>query len=313
MGVRSASSPEEWAHLISESFVPLSLANISGAFHGSVEQTVLLPGVTVTDVHTHGHSVVLRTPRLTRVEPREYYLFSLHLGGAGAVLQDEREATLHPGTGALYDATRPYQLVFPTDTREIVLQVPRRSLRERVGAIDELSGRVLPADNPAARVFSAFLRELVGVSEQLALEQRAELGWTVVDLLATALRATVGAEPSAPTGRQTLLQAMRSSVLEHLSDPAFTSAALARRHGISLRYAADLFTEAGTSPAAYIRDQRLKAAHRALRDPRQSHRTIAAIAAGLGFTDRTTFTRAFVRQYGVTPADLRAGQGSDVS
>ncbi|MER5699954.1 helix-turn-helix domain-containing protein [Streptomyces mirabilis] len=310
MGAHIAESADEWVHLISESFVPLSLANVSGSFHGSAEQTVLLPGVTVTDVRTHGSSVVLRTPRLVRVAPREDYLFSLHLGGSGAVVQDEREALLRPGAGALYDATRPYRLVFPTDTREIVLQVPRRPLRDRVSGIDELSGRTLPADHPAARVLAAFLRELTGVSQELTPGQRAEFGLTAIDLLATALRATAGEETSTPTGRQALLRAMRDCVREHLTDSSFTPAVLARLHGISPRYAADLFAEAGTSPAAYIRDQRLRAAHRALTDPRQSHRTIAGIAAHLGFTDRTTFTRAFVRQYGTTPADLRAGQRS---
>ncbi|MFI6445737.1 helix-turn-helix domain-containing protein [Kitasatospora sp. NPDC050543] len=307
MGALRADSAEEWAHVISQSLVPLSLANMCASFRGSVEQTVLLPGVSVTDVRTEGHSSVLRTPRLTRAEPRDDYLFSLHLGGAGVGLQDEREAVLLPGAGALFDATRPYRLNFPADSREIVLQIPRRPLRDRVEGIDELSGRTLPAHHPAARVLAAFLRELAGVAQDLAPEQRAELGCTTIDLLATALRATVGGEPSAPRGRQALLQAMRSCVLENLTDPAFTPTVLARRQGISPRYAADLFAESGTSPAAYLRDQRLKAAHRALTDPRQSHRTIAGIAAQSGFTDRTTFTRAFVRRYGTTPSDLRAG------
>jgi AraC-like DNA-binding protein len=62
----------------------------------------------------------------------------------------------------------------------------------------------------------------------------------------------------------------------------------------------------GTSPAAFIRAQRLQAAHRALSDPRQAHRTTAGIATQYGFADRTTFTRAFVREYGITPAELRA-------
>ncbi|MFG2231401.1 helix-turn-helix domain-containing protein [Streptomyces sp. NPDC048723] len=225
-------------------------------------------------------------------------------------LQNEREAVLQPGTGALFDATRPYRLHFPADSREVVLQVPRRPLRDRVDDIDELSSRALPVEDAAWRVFAAFLRELADVSKELAPEQRAELGRTTIDLLATALRAAARGEPTAPTGRQALLRAMRCCVMDNLADPAFTPSALARHQGISLRYAADVFAEAGTSPAMFIRDQRLKAAYQVLADPRQSHRTIAAVAAHSGFADRTTFTRAFVRQYGMTPADLRAGSRS---
>ncbi|MET9694607.1 helix-turn-helix domain-containing protein [Streptomyces sp. NPDC006514] len=307
MGALHANSAEEWAQVLGESLVPLSLTNMSSAFRGSVEQTVLLPEVSVADVRTHGHSAVLRTDRLIRVEPRESYLFSLHLGGCGVGLQNEREAVLQPGTGALFDATRPYQLHFPADSREVVLQVPRRPLRDRVENIDELSSRALPAEAATWRVFAVFLRELADVSQELAPEQRAELGRTTIDLLATALRATAGRKPDVPTGRQAMLRAMRCCVMENLTDPAFTPSVLARRQGISLRYASDLFAEAGTSPAAFIRDQRLKAAYRALTDPRQSHRTIAGVAAHSGFADRTTFTRAFVRQYGMTPTDLRTG------
>ncbi len=105
---------------------------------------------------------------------------------------------------------------------------------------------------------------------------------------------------------------MRSCVQDHLTDSSFAPAVLARRHGISARNAADLFAEAGTSPATYIRDQQLKAAHRVLADPRQSHRTIARIAAQLGFTDRTTFTRAFVRQYGMARRPVES-MGSDLT
>ncbi len=306
MGVVVASSADQWAHMISESFVPLALGDVANTFQGSVEQNVLLPGLTVTDVHTHGHSEVRRTQRLTKAEPREVYLFSLHLSGQGTVLQDDREAVLQPGCGALYDTTRPYRLVFPTSTREIVLQVPRRVLHDRVRGIDDVCGRALPAEHPATRVLAAFLRELAETSSELAAEPRAELAWTSVELLATALRATARVEPAPSSGRQALLEAMKAHVREHLTDPDLTPMLLAQRQGISLRYAADLFAELGTSPAAFIRTQRLQAAHRALTDPRQAHRTTAGIAAQYGFADRTTFTRAFVREYGITPTELRA-------
>ncbi|WP_304454853.1 helix-turn-helix domain-containing protein [Nocardiopsis sp. YSL2] len=302
----SAEGPEQWAQVISDSFVPLALAGVSDSFRGSVEQTVLLPGVTMTGVDSRGHSVVLRTPRLTRVEPREFYLFSLQLGGAGTVLQGERRVPLAPGSGALYDATRPYRLAFPGPIREIVLQVPRPALRDLVGCgEDALYGRALPAAEPATRVLAAYLGELSGVADGLTGDQRAELGHTALGLLATALRASTGTEAPADTGRGALLSAMRAHVRDHFADPDLTAGRLAREHGVSARYTALVFAEAGTSPAAYIRDQRLRAAHRMLTDPRQRLRTIAGIAAAVGLPDRTTFTRAFTRRYGIAPSALR--------
>lgn len=308
MNVRVADGADEWAQVISESFVPLSLAAACETFQGTARQSILQPGLTVTEVRTRGPSIVTRTLRLTRTEPRDAYIFSLHLDGAGAVVQGEREAPMAHGGGALYDAARPYRLVFPTDTWEIVLQVPHRQLRERITRAEEICGRALPAEHPATRVLAVFLRELSSVSTQLDTAQRAELGGAAVDLLATALRTLAGDGHEAPAGRQALLAAMRAFVGENLTDPRLTPEVLARRHGISVRYAGELFAEAGTSPAAYIRSERLRAAHRALTDPQQSHRTIAGIASTLGFADRTTFTRAFARRYAVTPTQLRTGR-----
>lgn len=66
------------------------------------------------------------------------------------------------------------------------------------------------------------------------------------------------------------------------------------------------FRDLSTSPAAYIREQRLERARRSLGDPRRRDFAMAAVAAQCGFTDTTTFTRAFRRAYDVTSAEFRS-------
>ncbi|MEU1854398.1 hypothetical protein ABZ499_35470 [Streptomyces sp. NPDC019990] len=160
-----------------------------GSSVGEARQSVLQPGLTVTEVRTRGFSMVTRTPRLTCTDPRDDLIFSLHLNGSGAVVQGEKETPMPHGGGALYDAARPYRLLFPTDTRGVVLQVPREQLRRRFGRVEEICGLALPAERPATRILAAFLRELTTVAVDLDADQRSELGDTAVDLLATALRA----------------------------------------------------------------------------------------------------------------------------
>lgn len=306
-----ANSADQWEHLISTAFVPLALGRAATTFSGSVEQAVLSKGVALTDVRTRGGSVVIRSDTLVRRCPQESFLFSLHLIGSGAVLQGDRQVALRPGAGALYNTARPYQLVFPGNTRELVLSVSRQALQERLGRLDgrhDLDGRHVPCGSPAVTVLAAFLQQLAAAAPSLDLLRLSEFGRTAIDLLATTLRAT-GEDELTVGGRQAMLSTMREYVAQHFADPGLTLGRLARVHGVSRRYMAELFADGGVSPAACIREQRLEAAHRALTDPRVSGRSVAATAALCGFSDRTTFTRAFVRRFGVTPNSLR-GQTS---
>jgi transcriptional regulator GlxA family with amidase domain len=100
-----------------------------------------------------------------------------------------------------------------------------------------------------------------------------------------------------------LLDVMRTHVRKHLADPELRVEELARRHHVSVRRAYSLFERIGTTPGAYLREQRLLAAQAMLTDPRGL--AISSIAAAVGFRDLSTFERAFRRQYGTTPAGWR--------
>ncbi|MCH6171117.1 helix-turn-helix domain-containing protein [Pseudonocardia alaniniphila] len=102
-----------------------------------------------------------------------------------------------------------------------------------------------------------------------------------------------------------LLDMMRSHVREHLADPELRVEELARRHHISVRHAYTLFKRIGTTPGAYLHEQRLLAAQAMLSDPRYDRLAISSIAAAVGILDLSTFERAFRRQYGTTPASWR--------
>jgi AraC-like DNA-binding protein len=98
---------------------------------------------------------------------------------------------------------------------------------------------------------------------------------------------------------------MRMHVREHLADPHLRVAELARRHHVSVRHLYTLFEQIGTTPGAYVREQRLLAAQTMLCDPRYARFATSDVAAAVGIHDVSTFKRAFRRQYGTTPAGWR--------
>ena len=61
---------------------------------------------------------------------------------------------------------------------------------------------------------------------------------------------------------------MLTHVRDHLADPELRVEELARRHYVSVRRAYTLFELIGTTPGAYLRQERLLAARAMLSDPR---------------------------------------------
>jgi AraC-like DNA-binding protein len=111
--------------------------------------------------------------------------------------------------------------------------------------------------------------------------------------------------PRSPASVDRLLDMMLMHVREHLADPNLQVGELARRHHVSVSHVYTLFKRIGTTPGAYLREQRLLAAQAILSDPPHARLATSDIAAAVGFLDRRTFERAFRRQYGMTPGSWR--------
>jgi AraC-like DNA-binding protein len=80
-----------------------------------------------------------------------------------------------------------------------------------------------------------------------------------------------------------------------------------------VRYVQHLFDLSGTSFTDFVLEQRLRLAHRLLREPKNSSRKISDIAATAGFSDISYFNRAFRARFGATPTDIRDGARAGAS
>ena len=129
----------------------------------------------------------------------------------------------------------------------------------------------------------------------------------VCDLVAVTLGATRdGAETAQRGVRAARLTAMKADVVRHLRDPTLSVTAVAARHAVTPRYVQRLFADSGIGFTEYVVAQRLARAHRLVSDPQLADCTLTALARAAGFGDLSYFNRAFRRQFGVAPAELRA-------
>jgi AraC-like DNA-binding protein len=306
MSAMVAASAEEWEQVCSDTFQLCAIDWVSAGFHGAVEPATLAEGAAVIRVDSAPMGVV-RSARHAARMPCGDWMLVIHRGTEIATVEQfGRSGEIKPGDAVLVDTASAYRFSFSGRLSQLVLKVPHELVEQRADEVRGLCAQVVPSTSPALRVLASFTTELADVAAELhQTAMGAELVHTAGDLIGTMIRAAKGMPPPAAAGRTAMFRLMQNFVLAHLVDPTLSPASMAAAHGVSVRYVNSLFQAGGTSPAAYIRGQRLDRARHVLADPRRRRTPIAMIAGGVGFADITTFIRAFRRQFGVTPGEYR--------
>jgi len=238
-------------------------------------------------------------------------MFCVHLSGRARVRQYDRVADLGAGSAVVYEAFKPWDLEYASDVRSVNLRFPREMLPMRSTRFSEWCARTMDPASPALHLFRDYVGRLTEIGEAFTSEQRHDAGHAAIDLLTMALR---GMKPSVPADEgpgEVLLAMMRSYVSDHLADSSLNATELTRRHHISVRQAYALFARSGTTPGAYIREQRLAAARAMLADLRYASWPMSQVAAAVGYIELRTFERAFTRLFHTTPARWRRDYHAD--
>ena len=101
------------------------------------------------------------------------------------------------------------------------------------------------------------------------------------------------------------LRRMKDYVALHLSEPDLTPASVAAAMKISVRQLHLLFEPTGISFAEHVLGRRLEECRAILERPSRMARSITDIAYAWGFNNLASFYRAFRREFGVSPGELR--------
>ena len=169
-----------------------------------------------------------------------------------------------------------------------------------------------PADNPALRLLIKYLDTVLAADELANPDLARSAAAHILDLASLALGARGDRAELALGGvKAARLRTIKSDILAIIGRNDLSSEMLAGRHGISSRYIRKLFEEDGTSFTVFILTERLARVRRMLQDHRYAHLTIAQLAHGNGFNDISYFNRAFRRQFGATPSDIREAGSKD--
>lgn len=310
-----------WRELICEAFLALTPeSDLRDGFAGTVTQWDLAD-LSIARIDSQRQQV-RRTEHDINRAPRVGYYANFQLRGSSLMTQHGRSTVLRPGDIALVDTAEPFAFDFREDFRQLSLYIPKPLLDNQLDAPVRTATRVGTATGVGAAVRHALLA-LAGdhLAEQtaarlavnscailaVALEHAAATGGTATEL--TGARQGIATQPSRIQSGAVRYHRIHAAALrdidEHLADDDLSPAATARRLGISVRLLYAVFAGHELSYAAQVRRRRLECAWRDLKDPANAHLRVIDVAVAAGFTDVTSFHRAFRREYGYTPAQAR--------
>lgn len=294
-----------WQRTLSKWFVDVAVA-AHGETSFPAGLVVERHGAVQVATQESGPLTIVRSSTAVAADPRNHIFARLQTDGDALLLQDGRSVRVRPGELALYDAARPFKLVHAGQQRARILMMPRALLRLDEAVIRRVTAVRIDekGDEPAAlllSLLSGLLDELPG--DQPALQE--QLARSAADVLSALATELAGRFADAGEPRQVLLARVKAAVEQRLGDPGLSPQDLAEQHNVSLRYLHLLFQQQGSTVNGWVRSRRLEAARRELARPDARRRSVAAIAAQVGFVNSAHFSRTFKAAFGVSPRQWR--------
>lgn len=276
--------------------------------------TSAIGGFRVSLISADPHSVYLSGRRASDEDGHVYV--TAPLAGKVELTQDGGHATVTPGDVVTFDSSRSYVLELHERFQMVALRFSHRLIGLNPRVTSKLTAEPWSGDQGVGALVGQTLGTLgkqltdwdTAVTEPLSTA----ISGLISTLFTDRLQDETGEDPVA--ARQALMLRVQSYAREHIADVALNPAMLARRHNVSLRYLQVVFATQGSSPAKWIRDERLAGILSDLSNPRNDHLTVAVIGERWGLQDASQVSRLFRQRYGLTPRDFRKlrQQGSDV-
>lgn len=227
------------------------------------------------------------------------------LQGSARLQQGERATSLNAGDLCLLRDSRPTQATLSA-SRLLLICIPERSLADRFPLWKAALLRQIACSGGAPAIFVDAARSLQRWHDSLEGIGSESIAGAFLDLT------TAVACFAAPSDRSCIERSMlqrervKRFVRQHLRNPELNVELIASSTDLSTRQIHRLFADESLSLMRWIWAQRLEHCYRELTQTHSAERSVGDIAFAWGFNDQAHFSRAFRRQYGLSPREARA-------
>lgn len=259
-----------------------------------------LPGTGISQV-TAPRLRVTRTRQLVRRNPVDHW--SLTLGGAETLLQTPHGIIRMPA-GVPFIVNLGHEVVSEREAdQRLQLYLSRDRLEALAGPLDAACDT--PLQGMLGELLADYLRLLASRIPRLQPEEAARLPEAIAAMIAACVQPSPDRLAMAEGQMEaTRLARVRRAIRANLGSARLSPQLLCRLAGTSRSQLYRLLEGEG-GVARYIQKLRLEASHAALGDERDG-RSIAQVAEACGFHDPSAFSRAFRREFGAAPSEVRA-------
>ncbi len=300
--------PAAWSAVMAKKLLRVAVETSgNGPFHADVmmraQQNVRIATGFI------GASISSRTPAITAADNDDAVLL-VSLEGRMTALQTKRATSIQTGDALAFNCQEDIRFTFPAPVRVLLLRIPFATL-SRYGAPREATSlRTIHRRSSALKLLIRYGATLFE-DDDIAMTPGAARVMIdhMVDLVALAIGAPHDLTLLGETRNDapTRLRVIKADILRNLTRRNLTVGWLAERHGLSTRQIYRMFERDGMAIVEYVREQRLIAAHRMIRNPRYADNSISAIALQCGFGDISNFNHRFRSKFGTSPSGVRGG------
>lgn len=221
--------------------------------------------------------------------------------GELTVSQGGLSVSLRRGDFAFYTGAQRYRIVAPGPHVYLVVRIPTASIALRHSSFADVIATDL-STVPSAGALRGLLAALSEPGSEPSIAASAHLGDAVV---AAAHAVIADARVPGTAAAMSLFNSLVIWLEGHLSDPELSAEQLAAAHFLSPRYVRRVFAANGTTVSGLVRQRRLERIRDELVDPALVRVPIRTIAERWAMPEAATFSRAFTRQFGVSPRRYR--------